>query len=1201
MNFSVQNAERQSRIAVLTLTGLIREPIVKQIMRISVVFIALLFASLQLLLATPGHGQGANDTKIILELKDESLETALKKIESMTPFRFVYRNEEIRNIENISLSKAERTLSATLMEILENTSFTFREMKKNILIVRREESKAENSGVVPVEHIVSGKVVDDSGEALAGVSIVLKGTTVGTSTDAGGGYKLTLPEPSGVLLFSFIGFATQEVSVDNRTTIDITLTPDVTSLTEVVITALGVTREERSLGYATQEVEGKNLTFTKEQNVLGSLAGKVAGVQVVGSPGASMGGTSKIKIRGVNTLSGGDGPLIVLDGTPMANSNFSARNGADYGNAIQDINPDDIESINVLKGPAASALYGLRGQHGVIMITTKKGSRQAKKINIEYSGAFSMEKAGNFMPNQNLYGGGSSQAFSTLTDGTPYSNNNVDESWGPKMDGTPVRQYYSWFPADPDYGQLTPYLPHPDNIKDYYEMGNTLNNTIAVSGGGENSTFRLSFNNTDIKGVEPNTWLKRNNLGFNGSLDISEKLKISTSLNYANNNGQRPPQGYDYGSTYLNQWFQRSVDMKRLKNYKYPDGTFHHWNLNNPTSAGVLSNLNPAYWNNPYFDAYESFSRDSRDRFFGNVALNYEIVKGLTVTGTARADMFTQNIDKRTGKGGRDVNDGYWVAKYQNRETNFELLANYKKEWGDFSFNAIAGGNIMKYNFTSLYQQTVGGLVSPGYYNIAASVERPIVINPNLSTPISRKEIRSAYAMVSLGYKDIWFLDASVRNDYSSALPESNNSYYYPSVSASMVFSELFEWQPLSMGKLRLSYATAGADLQPYLTTPSYSVSFPYVPVGGATINSLYEPDVLYNGNLNPTLGKSYEGGMDLKFFNNRLGLSFSLYHQQNENQVLTLPVSGASGYTSAIINAGLIENKGYEIALSGMPVQSTMFNWDINFNISRNRSMVKELYKSGTTEINNYQIATNTYSGVTATVNARVNEPYGTLIGQAYLRDPATGKIMLDAQNLPMYEANHNFGSVLPDFTGGLQNTFSYGPLSLNAMIDFQIGGQFFSWSKMLSVKTGMAPETAAINENGKNVRDLVADGGGIKVNGISNGTGEEVSTFVDARTYFRSRLGTQIYEEWLYDASFVRLREARLAYNFSKEKFSKLPFKSVTLGLIVRNPFMIYQKAPKGLNPAELANGSEAVSWLETGQLITVRSYGVSLNVTF
>jgi TonB-linked SusC/RagA family outer membrane protein len=1196
MNFSVQDAESTPRLCFNAAVELVRQPIVKQIMRISVVFLALLFTTIQLLLATPGRGQGVNDTKVTLELKNESLESALKKIETLTEFRFVYRNDEISGIKDVTLDKAERTVSETLLAILEPTAFTFREMKKNILIVRKEIIGSGNPEAPAVEHKVTGKVLDDQNDGLAGVSIVLKGTTTGTTTGSDGTYELTLPEPTGVLVFTFIGFATQEIAVDNRTVIDITMMPDVLSLTEVVVTALGISREERSLGYATQEVKGTNLTFTKEQNIIGSLAGKVAGVQVIGSPGASMGGTSKIKIRGVNTLTGSDAPLIVLDGTPMANNNFSNRNGADYGNAIQDINPDDIESINVLKGPAASALYGLRGQHGVIMITTKKGAREAKKISIDYSGAISTERAGNFMPNQNLYGGGSSQTFATLTDGTPYASNSVDESWGPKMDGTPVRQYYSWFPADPEYGQLTPYVPHPNNIQDYYENGNTINNTIAVGGGSENSDFRFSYNNTNIKGVEPNTWLKRNNFGFNGSFNVSKKLKINTSLNYANNKGQRPPQGYDYGSTYLNQWFQRSVDMKRLKDYKYPDGTFLNWNIRNPSAAGVLTNLKPLYWNNPYFDAYESFSRDSRDRVFGNVGLNYEILDGLSVTGTFRTDMFTQNIDKRTAKGGREATDGYWVGKYQNREMNYEFIADYKKGFGLLSFNAIAGGNIMKYDYSSLYQQTVGGLITPGFYSVAASVDRPTV-----TSTVTRKEIRSVFAMVSAGYKDIWFLDASIRNDYSSALPEDNNSYYYPSVSASLVFSELINWTPMTLGKLRLGYATAGADLQPYLTTPNYSVANPYAPAGGSTINSLFEPDILYNPNLNPTLGKSYEGGVDLKFFNNRLGLSFTAYHQENENQVLTLPVSGASGYTSAIINAGLIENKGFEFAISATPVQTPKFNWDLNFNISRNRSMVRELFNDGVTEINNYQIASNTYSGVTATVNAMVNKPYGTLIGQAYLRDEATGMIKLDASNLPMYEANYNFGSVLPDYTGGMQNTFSYGPLSLNAMIDFQVGGQFFSWSKMLSVKTGMAPETAAINENGMNVRDPLVDGGGVKVTGVSNDTGEEVTAFVEARTYYRSRLGTQIYEEWLYDASYVRLREARLSYNFRKEKIEKLPFNSVTLAIIARNPLMIYQKAPEGLNPAELANGSEAVSWLETGQLITVRSYGLSLNIQF
>jgi hypothetical protein len=324
-----------------------------------------------------------------------------------------------------------------------------------------------------------------------------------------------------------------------------------------------------------------------------------------------------------------------------------------------------------------------------------------------------------------------------------------------------------------------------------------------------------------------------------------------------------------------------------------------------------------------------------------------------------------------------------------------------------------------------------------------------------------------------------------------------------------------------------------------------------------------------------------------------------TFYKQVNENQILTLPVSGASGYSTAVINAGVIENKGYEIALTATPLRTNKFNWDMSFNIAKNKSMVVELYNDGTTEINNYQIASNTYAGRTVSVNAHVGEAYGNLIGQAYLRDPETGLIMLGSNNLPLYEANHNFGSVLPDFTGGLQNTFSYGPLSLNAMIDFQVGGKFFSWSRMLSVKSGQAVETAAINENGKNVRDPVAEGGGVKVHGISSVTGEEVTTYVSARSYYRNSLGRDIYEEWMYDASYVRLREVRLAYNFGK--INKLPINSLSIALIARNPLMLYQKAPEGLNPAELANGSEPISWLETGQLITVRSYGISVNLSF
>lgn len=1200
MNFSVQYAETARKRWLTALRAVIKEPLVKRIMRISVVFLALLFTSLQLLPATPTRGQGADNTKLTLELKNESLESALKKIERLTSFRFVYRAEEISSIKNISLGKAQRTLSQTLSLILENTSFTFREMKKNILIVRKESSSLDNAVNQTLEHTVSGRVVDDKNEPLAGVSIVLKGTTTGTTSDGDGVYTLTTPEASGILMFSFIGFATQEVNIDNRTTINITLLPDVQSLTEVVITALGISREERSLGYATQEVKGETLTFTKEQNVIGSLSGKVAGVQVTGSSGASMGGTQKIKIRGVNSITGSDQPLIVVDGTPISNTNYSGSAGVDFGNLGQDVNPEDIASVNVLKGPAASALYGIRGQYGVIMITTKKGAK-ARKVNIELNSAFFVEKAGNFMPYQNLYGGGSSQNWRTLPNGDKYVDFAVDESWGPKMDGTLVRDVFSFYPQDPAYGQLTPFVPHPTNIEDYFETGYNFNNGISVSGGGDNTHFRISFNDTRIEGVEPNTFLKRNNVGISAGMDITKRLKVSTNINYAGNNAQRPAQGSEDGSRYLGQWFQRNADMKRLKDYRYDDGTFLHWNLARPsTVTGELNSFAPVYWSNPYFLAYENPSNDSRDRLFGDIGLSYEVLPELNVSGFIRSDMFTQNVESREAFGGTGV-ASYQVAKYQNREMNYEFLAQYKKTFGSISIDALLGGNLYDRKYTYVSAGTVGGLSVPGYYNIGASIDRPNSGRETYPSYLLRKQIRSAYAMVSMGYKNTYFLDASIRNDNSSALPRNNNSYWYPSVSGSFVFSELFESNVLSFGKARVSYAQAGSDLNPHETSSFYALgtvfSGPINSGTAVTANPLTVPDNLNNPNIKPSFAHSYEAGIDLKFLDGRAGASFTYYEQINKNQILRLDVSGTSGYGSATINAGQIENKGVELTLTGTPVQNTQFSWDVMFNISRNRNMVVELYPGITV----YQYGSTTYSSVTSYLNSYEGKAFGSLVGQRYQRDPATGKILLGPTNLPLFtDASHDFGTVLPDYTGGFQNVIRYGKFELSAMIDFQVGGQFFSRSKMLAVRTGLDPVTVAINDKGFNVRDAVADGGGVRVDGISGTTGEEVTAYINPQSYY-GVVGRRVYEEWLFDASYIKLREVRLGYTFDRSTFEKLPFQKIGLAFTARNPMMLYQKAPQGLDPSELSTGGQSISWFESGQINTVRSYGFNLNVTF
>ncbi|HEY0065985.1 MAG TPA: SusC/RagA family TonB-linked outer membrane protein [Flavisolibacter sp.] len=1039
---------------------------------------------------------------------------------------------------------------------------------------------------------ISGTITNNRGEPVPAATVQEKGTNNMVAADNAGRFTITVGD-NAVLVISSVNLTTREVAVGSSATYNISL-QEAGNMSEVVVTALGIRRAERSLGYSTQEVKGENLTLTKEQNVLGSLAGKISGVQVVGSSAASLGGTQKIKIRGVNSLQGSDQPLIVVDGTPISNANFAGSDRADFGNLGQDVNPEDIESINVLKGPAASALYGIRGQYGVIMITTKKGRKGPKKVDVQLNSAFSMERAGNFLPLQNLYGGGSSQTWRTLANGQKYVDMSVDESWGPRMDGTPVRQIFSFYPQDPEYGQLTPFVPHPSNIEDYYETGNSINNGITVAGGNENSTFRLSFNDTRITGVEPNTWLRRNNLGISAGLDMTSKLNLSTNLNYATNNAQRPTQGSEYGARYMVQWFQRNVDMKRMKNYKYPDGTFLNWNLNRPAaSSNEITNFAPLYWNNPYFEAYENPSNDSRDRFFGDIGLTYQVLPALKLSGFIRGDMYTQNIEERAAFGGRRV-PSYSVAKYQNRELNYELLATYNKSWGDLSLNANLGGNIFKRNYSFTSQATAGGLSAPNFFNIAASIDRPTSGREVYPSYLMRQEIRSGYGMASLGYKNTYFMDVSLRNDNSSTLPVDNSSYWYPSISGSMVFSELLDWSPLSFGKVRLSYAKAGSSHAAYETYSGFTIGTVYTGVA----NTLAVPDNLNNPSIRPSFAHSYEAGIDLQFFRNRLGVDFTYYNQKNKDQVIRLDVSGTSGFGSATINAGLIENKGLELTLTGSPIRSKSFSWDATFNIARNKSMVVELYPG----LQTYNYSSTTYSSVTSYLNSYVGQPFGSLVGKAYQRDSATGMILLGTNNMPLYtDATHNFGSVLPDYTGGFQNTFRFMGFDLGAMIDYQFGGQFFSRSAMLAVKTGMAEETAAMNDRGKNVRDPLADGGGVHIVGISATTKQKVDTYVDARAYFRNVLGTHVYEEWLYDASYIKLREIRLGYTFGKNLLGKTPFRSVNLAFIARNPAMLWQKAPKGLDPSELSSGAQSISWYESGQANTVRSYGLNLNINF
>ncbi len=1037
---------------------------------------------------------------------------------------------------------------------------------------------------------ISGTVTSsEDGEPIPGVSVVIVGTTIGTVTDIDGGFTINMGSGQNVLRFSFVGMESKDVTVGNQQQINVVLDPDVQALTEVVVTALGVSRDERSLGYAIQTVSGDRLSSVREPNLVGSLAGKIAGVQVIGSSGAAIGGTQNIRLRGINSLVGGS-PLFVIDGTPISNQSFSPDNdnpGRDYGNLAGDINPDDVESISVLKGPSAAALYGNRAANGVIIITTKKGRSGKAGIGVEINHSTTFDRV-YVLPNyQNEYAGGYTQDLLRFNfnpavhpesweafDGHPMLNYAADESWGPRMDGTPVRHWDSWYPGA-SFGELRPLLPQPNNIRDFFNTGSTFNTGVALSGGDETSTFRLSLNNVTQQGVMPNSSLTKNNVGFNGTLKLTDRLSAGVNFNFTGTQGTgRPASGYTGRNPVnsFNQWFQRQVDMDRLRDYKNPDGTFRTWNIRSP------SDTRPLYWDNPFYEAFENAPQDKRDRIFGNFNLGYQFNDYLKVTGFIRTDFFNQKIEERIASGGLDL-DFYGVRQIVAREDNYEFLAQYDRTFGDLSLSATAGGNIRRNTFDQMRQETVGGLSVPGFYNIEASVDRPL--NRSFS---SIKEVRSLYGSVSLGYQNTIFVDATLRNDWSSALPVNNNSYLYPSLSTSFVFSELMGGRSnfFSYGKLRLSYAQVGSDIDPYDIAVVYQVGLPY-----GSLPNLNVPATFPNPNLRPALSSSYEAGVDLRFWNGRANLDVTYYRNDNKDQIINLAVPGSSGYTGAIINAGNIRSEGIEVVLGGEIMNRGDFTWNANLNLARNMNEVVELAEG----LDN-RLLQSAFWGMT--LNARVGQPWGTLIGTGFTYNDA-GQPIINEDGSYVTTQNKLLGTVLPDFTGGFSNTFRYRNWDLTAFLEFQVGGQFYSVTKMFNAYSGLSAETVGTNDRGFPMRDPVEDGGGIRVDGVLP-SGEPHSVYVDPYDHFSGLFA--LHERWIYDASFFKLRELRLGYTLPARLVDRTPFHTANVAVIARNLWLIHTNVD-GLDPSEFGSGANGLAYFESGQLPGVRSIGFNIRL--
>ena len=1003
---------------------------------------------------------------------------------------------------------------------------------------------------------------------------------------------------------------TQEVTIGNQVVINVQLTSSTEQLDEYVVTALGVSREKKALGYAVQDVKAEELLKGRENSIAGALTGKVSGLQISNNSG-QLGGSSRILIRGASSVNGQNQPLFVVDGIAIDNSNFTDANqergagGYDYGSMANDINPDDIESVSVLKGPVAAALYGSRAANGVILITTKKGTARAvsgeKGIGVSANFGVMFDKVAILPDFQNSYAGGygwdtlwysdhsaDPMAFPGRNAGQYTGTHNgaadsydllmqyaVDESWGPKMDeGTMYRPWYSFQDAIPEhFGKNVPLTSQPDNIKDFFKTGQTFTSNIALTGGSERAYFRLSFTNVDQNGVMPKSNLKKNSINFSGSTKMGEKLTAFTNINYIKTDATgRPMTGYDGDNIMqqFNQWSQRQVNMDRLHDYWInPDGTTNTWN------RSAWNNPFPKYTDNPYWTRYQNYENDGRERFYGNVGFTYEFFEFLKLTAKVNQDYYTDRREEKIAVGSNNT-PRYKQGIRTLSERNAEFLFEFNKRFSDdFSLSANFGGNQMTRIYNRDVGETQGGLSLANFYNLINSKDAPLIDQFR-----DKKRINSLYGFTSLGYKNMYYLDLTLRSDWSSTLPEDNNQYLYPSATASWVFSEIdaindIDW--FSFGKLRVGWAQVGSDTDPYQLYDVYNAkeSFGSYPV--YTV-----PNKLFNDQLKPERTNSWEIGTDIRFFDGRLGLDLTYYSMETVDQIIDVDISSTSGFASKMINAGKITNKGVEVLLTGTPVKTSDFRWDITVNWAKNKNEVVSLAEG----ITNYRLANAPFA---VSVNATVGEPYGNIMGRNYLFADDGQRIVGASGRYDRTVDTEPLGNVMPDWTGGINNSFTYKNINLSFLIDIRKGGQFFSTSYMWGMYSGMLEKTVA-----NNIRE-----DGIVLDGVMedpNNPGTYITNTIvcDAGNYGLAHYYVHAMD--VFDADYVKLRELTLGYTLPNSMLKKVPFSNIRISFVARNLFT-WGTAVKGIDP-DFATNAGNTQGIEGAQVPSIKSFGFNLS---
>lgn len=1047
---------------------------------------------------------------------------------------------------------------------------------------------------------------EEDGEPVIGASVIVKGTALGTVTDVNGRFELSgLPPSATRLLISYISLMAKEVAIAPQ--VSVTLKSDTHLLDEVVVTALGISREKKALGYTAQEVKQNALVQGKDNNLLNSLSGKIAGVRITNTQGDV--GSSRIVIRGETSIAGENQPLFVVDGIPVDNSQLNARSsGRDFKNAIADLNPEDIKTLTVLKGPNAAALYGARAAHGAIVITTKGGDKRQKGIGITLHSSTQVSFVATLPEFQNLFGQGAGGRFSYVDGKGAGVNDGVDESWGPRLDiGLLIPQFDS--PLDADGNRVaTPWVSHPNNVRDYFRMGISTNNGISIARGDDKYQFRVGYNYEKQVSIVPDAGTNKTNISLNTDYHLAKWIVVGATANYIvytapSLPGSATPSGSNVRSNspmlqFL--WFGRQVDTNSLK-------------------ADYTRNWNSSYYDNPFWSASYNTQSQERHRLIGDLHAEFRLTDGLNVRFRTSTDWYN---DRRKSKvkwgsaGAGSPYGSYAEDAYTVKENNTEVLATYikqlNKNWG---IDALLGFNVRNKQYENNYQ-AAPRLAVADLYTLTNSRD-PLTS----SNDFYRLRQYGLYGSIQLDYRRWAFLNITGRNDWSSTLPVDNNSYFYPSVTASVLLSEAFGWRSKAVNylKIRGGWSQVGADANPYQLATVFTSETAF---NGNPLQS--SSTIGMNSNLKPENTSSIEAGFEAAFWDNRLYLDFTYYKTDSRNQILKLATTAASGYTSQVRNAGHIRNRGYEIQLGAVPIQTSKgFRWNLDLNYGANSSKVVKLDDEGL--ITSYQLYS---SGIQ--ILASVGEAYGTLFGTSYVRD-ANGNVVVDANGLPKISTtNKTLGKFTPDWTGGISNTFSYRSLSLSFLIDASVGGSIFSNTNKTGKYTGVLANTLSgrdaehgglwyyTDAMGNNVRlsespsySVSSDGlyyaqvngqstrvyqDGIMVEGVTE-SGSKNEEVVSAEKYYHRIYS--IAEANVYDASYVKLRKVALSYRLPRLWTQKLHLQEASVTLTGRNLWTIYKSVPNIDPESALTTGN--AQGVEAYSLPTTRSFGVNLSVKF